>query len=112
MKKTFIYRKITAVFIGLGVGFAVGSKEIFANIGGYVQSNKILKIGSRITVDGKYTGKIQQIGHYTTTILADNGERIIIPNSQLVKSLLSMTGEVTLFTCRPKVALSIVLSET
>ncbi len=77
-----------AIFIGLGAGFAIGTKEIFANVGGYIQNNRTLKVGKRITVDGKYSGKIQKIGHHTTTILADNGEKIIIPNSQLVRSVI------------------------
>ncbi len=77
-----------AVFIGLGAGFAVGSKEIFANIGGYFQNNKVLKIGKRVTIDGKYTGTVNKIERFTTTIVADNGEKIIIPNSQLIKSVI------------------------
>jgi small-conductance mechanosensitive channel len=77
-----------AIFIGLGAGFAMGSKEVFANVGGYFQSNKILKIGNRITIDGKYTGKVLKIDHYTTTILSDSGEKIILPNSQLIKSVI------------------------
>lgn len=79
---------LAAIFIGLGAGFAVGSKEIFSNLGGYLQSNKVLKVGSRVTVDEKYTGIIQDIGQYTTTILADNGQKIIIPNSKLISSVI------------------------
>jgi small-conductance mechanosensitive channel len=79
---------IGAVFLGLGIGFAFGSKDIFANLGGYFQNNKILKEGNRVTIDGKYTGKISKIDHYSTTILADNGERIILPNSQLIKAVI------------------------
>jgi small-conductance mechanosensitive channel len=79
---------IGAIFLGLGIGFAFGSKDIFANLGGYFQNNKILKVGNRVTIDGKYTGKISKIDHYSTTILADNGERIILPNSQLIKAVI------------------------
>jgi small-conductance mechanosensitive channel len=79
---------IGAIFLGLGIGFAFGSKEVFANLGGYFQNTKILKVGNRVTIDGKYTGKISKIDHYSTTILADNGERIILPNSQLTKSVI------------------------
>jgi small-conductance mechanosensitive channel len=77
-----------AVFIGLGAGFAVGSKEIFANIGGYLQNNKILKVGSKVTVDEKYTGTVVNIGHYTTTLQGVDGKNIIIPNSKLIKAVI------------------------
>jgi small-conductance mechanosensitive channel len=77
-----------AVFIGLGAGFAMGTKEIFANIGGYIQTNKILEVGNHVTIDSKYKGKISNIGHYTTTLTGDDGKKIIIPNSQLVKSVI------------------------
>ncbi len=77
-----------AIFIGLGAGFAYGTKDLFANIGGYLQNKKILKVGQHVTVDGKYSGKIKIIGRYTTTLVADNGDRIIIPNAQLMKSVI------------------------
>ncbi|MEE9151559.1 MAG: Ig-like domain-containing protein [Thermoplasmata archaeon] len=77
-----------AVFIGVGAGFAMGSKDIFANIGGYVQSNNVLKVGNRVTIDDKYTGEVSEIGRFTTTIIADNGDKIVLPNSILTKSVI------------------------
>ena len=77
-----------AVFIGVGAGFAAGSKEVFANISGKLQSEKILAVGNQVTIDGKYTGKVSKIGQYTTTLDGADGKRIIIPNSQLVKSVI------------------------
>lgn len=77
-----------AVFIGVGAGFAAGSKEVFANISGKLQSEKILAVGNQVTIDGKYTGKVSKIGQYTTTLQGIDGKRIIIPNSQLVKSVI------------------------
>ncbi len=80
-----------AVFIGIGVGFAVGSKDIFANIGGYIQGKKVLSVGSRVTIDDKYTGKVSDIGRFTTTIIADNGDKIVLPNSKLTKAVIVET---------------------
>jgi small-conductance mechanosensitive channel len=77
-----------AIAIGLGLGFALGSKELFANVGGYFQNNKVLRKGQVVTVDDKYSGTIKDIDHYTTTILMDNGQKVILPNSQLVKSVI------------------------
>jgi small-conductance mechanosensitive channel len=77
-----------AVFIGVGVGFAVGSKDIFANVGGYIQNQKVLTVGNRVTVDDKYTGKISDIDRFTTTIIADNGNKIVLPNSKLTKAVI------------------------
>lgn len=77
-----------AVFIGIGAGFAVGSKDIFANIGGHIHGKGVLTVGNRVTIDEKYTGKISEIGRFTTTIIADNGDKIVLPNSKLTKSVI------------------------
>lgn len=77
-----------AIFIGIGAGFAVGSKDIFANIGGYIQNRKVLSVGNKVTIDDKYTGKVKDIGRFTTTIIADNGDKIVLPNSKLTKSVI------------------------
>jgi small-conductance mechanosensitive channel len=77
---------IGGLFIGLGAGFAMGTKDVFSNIGGYIQTNKVLKIGSKISIDDKLSGTVKNIGHYATTIIDDKGKKVIIPNSQLIKS--------------------------
>jgi small-conductance mechanosensitive channel len=77
-----------AVFLGLGIGFAFGSKDIFANLGGYFQNNKVLKVGNKVNIDGKYSGKIFKIDHYSTTLLNEKNEQVIIPNSQLTKAVI------------------------
>lgn len=81
-----------AVFIGVGAGFAVGSKDLFANIGGHLQSNKVLTVGNRITIDEKYTGKVSKVDRFTTTLIADNGDKIVIPNSKLTKAVVVEKG--------------------
>jgi hypothetical protein len=77
-----------AVFIGVGVGFAYGTKDIFANMGGFIQGNKVLKVGNRVIIDEKYTGEIKDIDRFTTTIVAPNGDKIVVPNSKLTKSVI------------------------
>ncbi len=76
-----------AVFIGVGAGFAVGSKDLFANIGGHLQSNKVLTVGNKVIIDEKYAGKVSKVDRFTTTIIAANGDKIVIPNSKLTKAV-------------------------
>ncbi|UCE36586.1 MAG: Ig-like domain-containing protein [Thermoplasmata archaeon] len=77
-----------AVFIGIGAGFAIGSKDIFANVGGHLQSKKVLTVGKRVKIDDKYVGKVEEVGRFTTTIIADNGDKIVLPNSKLTKAVI------------------------
>lgn len=81
-----------AVFIGVGAGFAVGSKDLFANIGGHLQSNKVLTVGNMVIIDEKYAGKVSKVDRFTTTIIAANGDKIVIPNSKLTKAVVVEKG--------------------
>ena len=76
-----------AAAIGLGAGFAYGAKDVFANVGGYIHGNKVLKVGSRIKIDDKYEGKIVDINYYTTTLKTSGGDKIMIPNAMITKSV-------------------------
>ncbi len=76
------------VFIGIGAGFAIGTKDIFANIGGHLQSKKVLAVGNRVKIDDRYVGKVEVVGRFTTTLVADNGDKIVLPNSVLTKAVI------------------------
>jgi hypothetical protein len=76
------------VFIGIGAGFAIGTKDLFANVGGHLQSKKVLTVGNRVKIDDKYEGKVEDIGRFTTTIIADNGDKIVLPNSKLTNAVI------------------------
>lgn len=76
------------VFIGIGAGFAIGTKDLFANVGGHLQSKKILTVGHRVKIDDQYVGKVEDIGRFTTTIIADNGDKIVLPNSKLTNAVI------------------------
>ncbi len=73
---------VGAVFLGLGVGFAYGSKDMFLNLMGSVQSSQTLKVGTRVRID-TYEGTIADIGRYNVTIKTDTGQRVHIPHSKL-----------------------------
>ncbi len=77
-----------AVFLAIAIGFGLGSRHLFANVGGHLQSSEVLGVGNRITIDDKYTGKVSEIGRYTTTIIADNGDKIVLPNSKLTEAVI------------------------
>lgn len=73
-----------AVMIGLAIGFAFGFKDVSANIGGYLQVNKILKVGDRIKV-GEYSGEVTDVNRYTI-IIKDGSQEHVIPNVYIVKN--------------------------
>ena len=79
-----------AVFIGLGVGFAYGSKDVFHNLVSYIQTDKTLKVGQSIKVD-EYQGTIEEIGRYHMVLKTTTG-RIRIPHSRLAKAIIEETG--------------------
>lgn len=81
-----------AVFIGVGAGLAIGSKDIWSNVGGFVQGNKTLRVGSRVTVDEKYSGTIESMTYYATTLKTDTGDKVILPNSILTRSVVVEKG--------------------
>jgi small-conductance mechanosensitive channel len=76
------------VFIGIGAGFAIGTKDLFANVGGHLQSKKVLTVGNHVKIDDKYEGRVEDIGRFTTTIIADNGDKIVLPNSKLTNAVI------------------------
>ncbi len=77
---------VGAVFIGLGVGFAYGSKDLFLNVMGSVQSGQTLKLNSQVRVDN-YEGHITNIGRYNVEITTDDGRKVRIPHSRLVNTV-------------------------
>jgi hypothetical protein len=79
-----------AVFIGLGVGFAYGSKDVFHNLVSFIQTDKTLKVGQNIKVD-EYRGTIEEIGRYHMVLKTTTG-RIRIPHSRLAKAIIEETG--------------------
>ncbi len=78
---------VGAVFIGLGVGFAYGSKDVFLNMMGSIQSSQTLKPGKKIKVD-EYEGVIKSIGRYSIELETDMGRKIHIPHSKLAGAVI------------------------
>ncbi len=78
---------VGAAFIGLGVGFAYGSKDVFLNLMGSIQSGQTLKKGKRIRVD-EYEGVITSIGRYSIELETDMGRKIHIPHSKLAGAVI------------------------
>ncbi|UCE73233.1 MAG: mechanosensitive ion channel [Methanomassiliicoccales archaeon] len=79
-----------AVFIGLGVGFAYGSKDIFHNLVGFIQTDKTMEVGQKVKVD-KFEGTIEEIGRYHMVLKTKTG-KIRIPHSMLTKAIIEETG--------------------
>jgi len=78
---------VGAVFLGLGVGFAYGSKDIFLNLVGSIQSGQTLEEGNRVEVEG-YEGVIREVGRYSVELETDTGRKIHIPHSKLAGAVI------------------------
>jgi hypothetical protein len=79
-----------AVFIGLGVGFAYGSKDVFHNMIGFIQTDKTLKVGQKIKVE-EFEGTIDEIGRYHMVLRTATG-KIRSPHSKLTKAVIEETA--------------------
>jgi hypothetical protein len=79
-----------AVFIGLGVGFAYGSKDVFHNLLSFIQTDKSLKVGQKIKVD-EYEGTIEEISRYHMVLDTKKG-KIRIPHSKLATAVIEISG--------------------
>lgn len=77
---------VGAVFLGLGVGFAYGSKDLFLNVIGSVQSGQTLKLESRVRID-QHEGTVTDIGRYNIELTTVDGRKIRIPHSKLSNAI-------------------------
>ncbi len=77
------------VFAGaLGVGLGFGLKNVADNFisGLLLLIERPLRAGDVINIDGKYEGKVKQIGIRSLTISTWDNQDVIIPNSQLIST--------------------------
>ena len=79
-----------AVFIGLGVGFAYGSKDIFHNMAGGLQSRQTLKPGQKVKIDD-YSGTVENVGRYYLVLKTSKG-KVSIPHARMVKAVIEETA--------------------
>ena len=75
-----------AIFIGIAVGFAFGSKDVFHNMISSLQSAQTLKVGQKVKVE-EYEGTIVDIGRYHLTLDTISG-KVKLPHSKLAKAVI------------------------
>ncbi len=75
-----------AIFIGVAVGFAFGSKDIFHNMISSLQSNQTLKVGQKVKIE-EYDGTIVEIGRYHLILDTISG-KVKIPHSKIAKAVI------------------------
>lgn len=75
-----------AIFIGIAIGFAFGSKDIFHNIISSLQSNQTLKVGQKVKIE-EYDGTIVEIGRYHLTLDTISG-KVKLPHSKIAKAVI------------------------
>lgn len=77
------------VFAGaVGVGLGFGLKNVADNFisGLLLLIERPLRAGDAINIDGKYEGKVKQIGIRSLTINTWDNQDVIVPNSQLIST--------------------------
>ncbi len=79
-----------AVFIGLGVGFAYGSKDVFHNMMAGVQSSQTLKPGQKVKIED-HSGTVENVGRYYLVLKTAKG-KVSIPHARMVKAVIEETG--------------------
>ncbi|MCK5024893.1 MAG: mechanosensitive ion channel, partial [Thermoplasmata archaeon] len=77
---------VGAIMIGIGVGIAYGSKDIFHNVIGNLQTSQTLKVGQRVKIE-EYEGTIEEIGRYQLTLNTPTG-KLKIPHSKVSKAVI------------------------
>ena len=75
-----------AIFIGVAVGFAFGSKDIFHNMISSLQSSQTLKVGQKVKIE-EYEGTVIDIGRYHLTLDTISG-KVKLPHSKLAKAVI------------------------
>ncbi len=78
---------VGAIFLGLGVGFAYGSKDVFLNLVGSIQSGQTIKEGDKIEVEG-YEGVVKSLGRYSIELETEMGKKVHIPHSKLAGAVI------------------------
>ncbi len=78
---------IGAVFLGLGVGFAYGSKDLFLNLVGSLQSQQTLKVGNKVKI-GEHEGTIRSVGRYSIELETPVGGKVHIPHSKISNTVI------------------------
>ncbi|MFP4001840.1 MAG: mechanosensitive ion channel family protein [Thermoplasmata archaeon] len=73
---------VGAIFLGLGVGFAYGSKDVFLNLVGSIQSGQTISKGDKIKVED-YEGTVKSVGRYSIALETEMGKKVHIPHSKL-----------------------------
>ncbi|MGD2249655.1 MAG: mechanosensitive ion channel [Candidatus Methanofastidiosia archaeon] len=87
---TMVLIIVTAsIFVGLAVIAVVGVKDLAPNVvaGMHLLYERTLNVGETITI-GEYTGIIEDIGIVKSVIKKENGEHVVIPNSELLKNVI------------------------
>ncbi|MEK7123082.1 MAG: mechanosensitive ion channel domain-containing protein [Patescibacteria group bacterium] len=82
---------VTSIVAGLGIGgiaiaFALQNilSDLFSSFA--IQLDKPFEVGDSITV-GQHKGIVEKIGIKTTRLRSESGEEIIVPNKDLVSSI-------------------------
>ncbi|MCK4444186.1 MAG: mechanosensitive ion channel, partial [Thermoplasmata archaeon] len=78
---------IAAIGAALAISFGIGGKETAANVSAFTAVEKSLRIGDVVTI-GAHSGTVLLIGRYATTIKDEAGDRIAIPNSDVMSTVI------------------------
>jgi len=88
--------QIALVGSALGIGIGIGLQRIAANfISGIIMlTEKNIKIGDIVEIDGKFFARIKDLGIRSTIVETQDGKSIIIPNEEfMTKSITNVTRD-------------------
>jgi small-conductance mechanosensitive channel len=74
-----------AIFIGIAAGLGFGSKDVFHNLIGQVQTSQSMKVGQRVKVED-VEGTVSSINRYHVVIKTATGD-VHMPHSNLAKAV-------------------------
>lgn len=74
---------IAALFIGLGASFAYGSRNLTANLSGYIQVSQSLKVGDSVEV-ANMRGTVKAINRYALVLEEASGRQVSIPHAKII----------------------------
>ena len=78
---------IGAIALALAISFGMGGKETAANVSAYAAVEKSIRIGDEVSI-GEHKGTVLLIGRYATVIKNGKGDRVTIPNSVVMDTVI------------------------
>ncbi len=78
---------IGAIGLAIAISFGLGGRETAANVSAFAAVEKAMRIGDEVKI-GEHSGTVLLIGRYATVLKNGKGDRVTIPNSVVMESVI------------------------